>query len=329
MKTTLSHRSISVCLLAGLAASALLPGCSGTRNSAMPNMGASKLQAAPAIAFQDSQSGAEQSMFTPSISQDARGNRIAVWEESDGKNFHIWAKRSVAGLGWGASRRLDAQNEGNAYSPRIAFDIQGNAMAVWEQQVGGRYKVWASCYEAGRGWGTARPIDKSATNSASDATAPQVALNALGEAMAVWQQSDGRHSHIRTSRFARGVGWGASVSVGDTSTHANAPQVAFDAQDIALVVWQQLAGAQTQVWASQRSMDGSWARAAQLSAEHGAGDAFNPTFILDPLGKAIALWQQGDAASSHLWARRFSAGAGWSASALVAPQVKAQIHAYQ
>ena len=159
MKTTLSHRSISVCLLAGLAASALLLGCSGARNSAVPNMGASKLQAAPAVSFQASQSGTEESMFTPSIAQDARGNRIAVWEESDGKNFHIWAKRSVAGLGWGASQRLDAQQGGNAYSPRIALDAQGNAMAVWEQQIDGHYKVWANRYVAGQGWGAAQPID--------------------------------------------------------------------------------------------------------------------------------------------------------------------------
>ncbi len=318
------------CLLAGLAASAALLGCVGAGNSAAPKKMAVKPVRHAAQALPDAPFASEENMFfTPSIAQDARGNRIAVWGESDGARINIWAKRSLAGMGWGAKRRLDAHTDGNADSPRVAFDIQGNAMAVWEQQIGGHYKVWANRYVSGQGWGAAQPVDTIASITPSNAFAPQVALNALGEAMAVWQQSDGNNSHIRTSRFVPGAGWIAATSIGSVTAHANAPQIAFDAQDNALVVWQQHEGQKTQVWASQQSAGGTWARAMQLSVRAGTGDALNPSIAVDPMGKVIAVWRQDDGTSSPLWARRYSAGAGWSASALAAPQVAAQTRAYQ
>jgi hypothetical protein len=310
----------TVTRMAGLAASVALLGCMGARNGALPSAVATKAIPLAAQAPLGAPLAAEETAyFTPSIAQDTRGNRIAVWEEFDGQRFNIWAKRSVAGLGWGASRRLDAKHEGNAYSPRIAFDPQGNAMAVWEQQLGGRYKVWANRYVAGQGWGAALRIDSLESITPSDAYAPRVALNAVGEAIAVWQQSDGRYTHVRTSRFIPGVGWGTATSIGSATTHASAPQIAFDARGIALAVWQQFDGQQTQVWASQQPVGGNWAHAGQLGVRAGAGDALNPTIAVDSLGKATALWQQVDGTYNAIWARTYSASVGWGRPAVLEP----------
>jgi hypothetical protein len=325
MKTILSPSSIGIRFLAGIAASAAVLGCTGTRDGAMPYIGPAKAQTPVALAVQDKQSAIEKGMFSPTVGQDALGNRIAVWEEFDGVRFNIWAKRSVAGLGWGVSQRLDAQHDGNAYSPCIAFDVQGNAMAVWEQRQGGQYKVWANRYEAGKGWGAAQAIDTAPGMAPGNANAPQVALNALGEAMAVWQQSDGHHSHIRSSRFLPGVGWGTTTSMGSAATHASAPQIAFDARGNALAVWQQFDGLQTQVWASQQSeAGGNWAHAAQLGVRAGPGDSLNPTLAVDAVGKATALWQQVDGANSAVWARDYSASLGWGRPSLIEPHFAAQ-----
>jgi hypothetical protein len=325
MKAIFSVLTRPTKLIAGLMTSAALLGCIAATNEALdgaPSTVAAKATPLPAQAQPDARFGADDvTHITPTMGQDARGNRIAVWEESDGVRFNVWAKHSTAGMGWGPSQRLDADHDGNAYSPRIALDAQGNAVAVWEQQVGGHCKVWANRYIAGRGWGAALPIEPA---SSGNANAPQVALTAQGQAIAVWQQSDGKHSHIRTSRYAPQTGWGTAGRVGSAATYANAPQIAFGAKGTALAVWQQFDGLQTQVWASQQSVGGRWAHATQLGARVGAGDSLNPTIAVDARGQATALWQQADGARNTIWARQYSASTGWGRPTLVDTQFQAQ-----
>jgi hypothetical protein len=312
-------------LMVGLVISAALVGCMGATNGALggsPSTVAAKAAPLAAQAQPDAPFGADDvTHITPAMVQDARGNRIAVWEAFDGVRFNIWAKRSTAGMGWGPSQRLDADHDGNAYSPHIALDAQGNAMAVWEQQIGGHYKVWANRYVAGQGWGAAQPIERA---FCGDANAPQVALTAQGQAVAVWQQSDGKHSHIRTSRYAPQTGWGTAERVGSANTHANAPQIAFGANGTALAVWQQFDGLKTQVWASQQAVGSGWSHAARLSVRAGAGDSLNPTIAVDGRGQATALWQQADGGRNTIWARPYSASTGWGRPTLVDLQFQAQ-----
>jgi hypothetical protein len=42
------------------------------------------------------------------------------------------------------------------------------------------------------------------TNNAGDAAMPQIAMDAIGNALAVWQQSDGAHTNIWSNRFESG-----------------------------------------------------------------------------------------------------------------------------
>lgn len=274
-------------LLAGLAALASLLGCVGARNSAPASPSSAKTQVMPDAAF-----GAEAMAFlNPSMAQDAHGNRLAVWEAFDGQRFHIWAKRSVAGLGWGANTQLSAQSAGHAFRPRIATDAQGHAMAVWALQRDGHYQVWANRYVAGQGWGVALPIDRMQSITPSDAYAPQVALNAAGEAMAVWLQSDGQHTHVRTNRYIPGTGWSSATSIGSATAHASAAQIAFNAQGVALAVWQQFDGQHTQVWASQQSAGGNWGAPSLVESPAPTPDADSTALALHTQGKVVAAWQ--------------------------------------
>jgi hypothetical protein len=50
-------------------------------------------------------------------------------------------------------------------------------------------------------WQTAVLIE---TSNTGDATKPQIAMDAIGNAIAVWQQSDGARSNIWSNRFESG-----------------------------------------------------------------------------------------------------------------------------
>ena len=101
---------------------------------------------------------------------------------------------------WSIAALIETDNTGDAGTPQIAFDSSGNAMAVWTQSDGTRANIWANRYSAGTGWGTAALIE---TSNAGNAYNVQIAFDSSGNAMAVWQQSDGTRDNIWVNRFHR------------------------------------------------------------------------------------------------------------------------------
>ena len=73
------------------------------------------------------------------------------------------------------------------------MDSSGNAVAVWQQSDGTRNNIWANRFVPGLGWATAEIIE---TDNAGDANFPQIATDSTGNAVAVWQQSDGTRNNI-------------------------------------------------------------------------------------------------------------------------------------
>lgn len=83
----------------------------------------------------------------PRIAIDTAGNALAVWDQSDGTRYNIWANRYTAGSGWGTAQLIETNNAGEAYAPQIAIDTAGNALAVWQQSDGTRDNIWANRYQ--------------------------------------------------------------------------------------------------------------------------------------------------------------------------------------
>ena len=55
---------------------------------------------------------------------------------------------------FGTAALIETDNAGDASSPQVAIDTNGNALAVWRQSDGTRYNIWANRYTAGTGWGS-------------------------------------------------------------------------------------------------------------------------------------------------------------------------------
>ena len=126
----------------------------------------------------------------PKVAVDTSGNAIAVWYQDDGTgSYRIWANRYDTALGtWGTAGVIQS-GSGDAESPRVAVDTNGNAVAVWYQDDGTvNYNIWANRFDAASGtWGTAVLIQK----GTGDAAYPSVAVNPDGNGVAVWYQDDG------------------------------------------------------------------------------------------------------------------------------------------
>ena len=105
--------------------------------------------------------------------------------------------------------------------------------------------VMVTCH----GWGTAELIE---TDDAGDAGVPQIAFDAAGNALAVWEQSDGIRFSIWSNRYTAGSGWGTPELIeADDTGGAECPQIAFDAAGNALAVWRQFDGVRYNIWSNR------------------------------------------------------------------------------
>jgi len=159
---------------------------------------------------------------------------------------YAWSFAFRDGL-WGTAALIETDNTGDALYPQVAMDAGGNAIAVWMEDDGTRYHIWANRYMPGAGWGMAALIE---TNNAGDAD-PQVAMDASGNAIAVWYGGPGYIS-IAANRYVAGKGWGTAALIEtDNTGGASYPQVAMDASGNAIAVWQQSEGTRHNIWANR------------------------------------------------------------------------------
>ena len=250
----------------------------------------------------------------PQIALDADGNAIAVWSQSDGALYSIWASRFTPSTGWGTPTLIETDNAGGAGAPKVAFDSSGNAVAVWEQHDGTHNNIYANRFTPSAGWGTSTLVEN---NSDGDAFGTQMAMNASGDAIAVWYQSEGTVFNIWASRFTPSTGWGTPTLVDDDTGTAVLPQIAMDASGNAVAVWRQNVGTRTRIWANRFTPNTGWDTARLIEGSGVGTFTADPQVAIDPGGNAMAVWRQIEGTSHDIWVNRFTPSTGWGTATLV------------
>ncbi len=144
-----------------------------------------------------------------------------------------------------------------------------------------------------------------------------LALDAQGNALAVWEQFDGERFNIWANRKAKGQGWGVAQLI---ETHnvgsAYNPRVAIDSQGNAVAVWQQFDGQQSRIAANHYMVGTSWSKAQWIDAPNTV-EAHAPQVRFDSQGNAMAVWQHKLGQRTRITANRMTAGTGWGDAALI------------
>jgi hypothetical protein len=251
----------------------------------------------------------ENTALRSQVAMDSDGNAIAVWQETDGTRFDIWANRYTAGVGWGTKERIETDDRGAALVPQVAMDPSGNAVTVWQHFDGTRFNIWSNRYTPGEGWDRAEPIE---TDDVGDAVAPQIAMGTTGSAIAVWQQSDGIRDNIWSKHYTPSGGWGTQQPLEtDNSGEAEAPRIAMDAEGNGVAVWQQSDGERFNIWANRyTARDDRWSIAERIETDD-AGDSAEPQVAVSADGTALAVWVQFDGTSFDVWSNRLKPDRGW------------------
>ena len=241
---------------------------------------------------------------SPMIAVDSSGNAVAVWEENAGENdetrnnYSIHANGYAAGSGWGAAADIGIGTvTGEVNSNRVAMDESGNAIAVWAQSDGTVFNIYSNTYDPGTGWGTAKTLE----NDPYDAYAPDIAFDGMGNAIAVWQQSDGMRSNVWAKQYFYGVWETGMTNIQSDPRDSYGPQIAVNVSGEAVVVW--ITAPSLLVWSS-RFTSGSW----EASQEIDSGTIINGRhqIAINNNGDAVAIWMHAIAVEqSQIWANMY------------------------
>jgi hypothetical protein len=282
----------------------------GTRDNIWANRYASAAEWEAATLIETDNAGGA---TNPQVAMDGSGNAFAVWQQSDGIRYNIWANRYTPSGGWGTGTLIETNNAGDATNPQVAMDSSGNAIAVWSQSDGTYYNIVANRYTPSGGWGTATLIE---TNNAGNAGSPQVAMDSSGNAVVLWAQSDGTRYNIWANRYTPSGGWGTAVLIETDNGSVGNQQVAMDGSGNAFAVWQQSDGTRYNIWANRYTPSGGWGTAT-LTETNNAGDATNPQVAMDSSGNTIAVWSQSDGTRVNIVANRYTSSGGWGTAVLI------------
>ncbi len=198
---------------------------------------------------------------------------------------------------------LIEQETKNARSPHLAVDSAGNMMAVWQQFDGVRSNIYANYYAVGLGWGTASLIETDNT----DAFNPQVVFDGPGNAVAVWQQSDGTYSSIFSNRFVASSGWNATPTLVENENlgDAHTPQLAIDSNNDIIAVWSQHDGNAYKIYSSRYSA-GNWQASPNVLSSNTAYNARKPKLAITSDNSIIVAWQQTSDTFSDIYSARYT-----------------------
>ena len=154
--------------------------------------------------------------FDTHAAMDGNGNVMAMWLQNDTDDGHYVANRYVPGTGWGTQQVIgDYAQVGFAAAStemKLVSNAAGDTIALWtlyseilpENQFA-PYEVFANEYNATtHSWGAPDVIDKEADENPEEfgeAMDLVVAIDAQGNAVAIWRDQGSPQSGIRSARF--------------------------------------------------------------------------------------------------------------------------------
>lgn len=248
---------------------------------------------------------------SPQIGIDGDGNVIVVWEHRLTQSV-IYANRFTVGSGWGTAQRI-AYGPGVPLHIQIAVAPQGHAMAMWHWDggAGGRTeRIYSVRYAPASGWETSQQIEATAGDGYVQDL--QMAIDDMGNTVAVWTQVNDGVGSIYANRYVPASGWGSRQPIESGTGPAGAPRIAVDGNGHAIAVWQQYDGASGSIYANRLSPEDGWASAQLIQSASGTASA--PQINIDRGGNGIVVWAQHDGASYRMHANRYIPAAGWGTS---------------
>jgi hypothetical protein len=187
----------------------------------------------------------------------------------------------------------------------IASDGAGNIAVVWRESNGDTSSIRAAVRTAGGVW---QPSQRLSTPAAATES-PKIAMDSLGNAVAVWQRSSGHDSVVEAAIRPAGGTWSEPQDLSLPGEVAYNADVAASAGRVT-AIWEVLRERRTIIESSSRMVTGSWAPAETVSGP--LGNASEPKLAMDAQGGAVGVWRWSDGSFLVVQAAVRSEHGSWS-----------------
>ena len=121
----------------------------------------------------------------------------------------------------------------DALDPRLAVNSEGDIAVLWRHFDGANYRIQLRVRSAGGSWSPVQTL----SDPGQSAAEPNLAIDGSGNALAVWQRSDGASARIEVRARASEGALSPVQTVSDGGEDASAPEVGFDGAGTALISW--------------------------------------------------------------------------------------------
>jgi hypothetical protein len=211
------------------------------------------------------------------------------------------AAPAAAAAAWTAPTDLSDAG-GNAGQHEVAIDPAGNSVAAWTCWDGVDWRVQVRTRSA------AGVLSPAATLSAAgqDASHPEVAVDAVGNATIVWSRFDGLRWRIQARTLsAFGVVGVAPLDVSDPGLSSSEPQVGVDAAGNVVMTWIANDGVTDRIQARTLAPAGALGAVQEVSTP--GRNTWAPQLAVAPTGDTVLSWIEFDGANERIYARTLSA----------------------
>ena len=190
--------------------------------------------------------------------------------------------------------------------PQLVSDGSGDVLAVWRDVVDNAESIRAAFRPRYGSFEDSETISEPAVAAES----PRVAMDRLGNAVAVWHVSTtGRDSVVQASVRPTGGSWSAPQALSDPSEPAFGANVSIEAGRLT-AVWVAREEWRPVIQSASRTLTGPWTRPITISGP--IGGAYTPTVAMDDKGAAVAAWQWWDGSYRRIVAAVRSSEGTWS-----------------
>jgi hypothetical protein len=252
------------------------------------------------------------------VAAGGRGRAAAIWQRlaRRGDPDVVSAIRPSAARGWAGARRLGTGDTNSfAGGPRVDMNAAGEGLAIWVRGgagLGGSAVQAASLTPGARTWAAPATLSEAGTGG----LAPDAALSADGESVAVWSCLciAGRGpATLRQAVRPPGGAFGAAAPLGSAGTGVgfDGPVLAMAPNGGATAAWGGILGGG--ISAASRAPGAAFGDAATIVPPAVIGPA-GASVAVNDAGRAIAVWQY-----NGLFAALRGADGAWSAPERIAP----------
>jgi len=202
------------------------------------------------------------------------------------------------------------------YDSHLAVDAAGDAAAIWMRgNGGGGYVAQVATRVAGGAWSAPTTLSGLGVPVAETA----IAIDAKGDAVAVWEQYVGKEQVEVKTHAAGAPGWSGATTLSNPLREADGAQVAIDPQGQAIVAWSgdDAAGHEIVQASAEQGFGNGWGAPISLSAP--GGDAEEVKLGMDAAGDAFAVWRRPGSSNVQIEESQRPAGGSWGSPSVLSP----------